>query len=71
MKTCGISGSASKEKLKPDAQAQVDVAIQSMSVLYMAQLEAIPQHHHHSWEEVTSECPAPHDSNADRRSLGL
>ena len=70
MKTCDFRASAASEKLKQDAQTQVADAIQSMSVLYMAQLEAIPQHHHHSWEEVTSECPAPHDSNADRhRSL--
>ena len=50
MKTCGFRASAANEKLKEDAQTQVDEAVQAMSVLYMTQLQAVPQHYNVPWE---------------------
>ena len=46
MKTCGFRALAANKKLKQDAQTQVADAMEAMSVLYMTELEAIPEHYY-------------------------
>ena len=44
MKICGFRASATNVKLKKGAQTKVPDDLQAVSVLYMTQLDAIPQH---------------------------
>ena len=43
MKTCGFKASVTNEKLKRDAEKQLADSLQTMSVLYMSQLEGVRQ----------------------------
>ena len=46
MNTCVFKASAANKKLEQDTHAQIADAMQATSVLYMTQLEALPQYNY-------------------------